>query len=72
MTKSGTNQFHGSLREENHLNQLDAMQFFTKQAYYNAVDAALGAGNTALAKSIHPGGKTHGAENQFAGTFGGP
>lgn len=72
MTKSGTNNFHGSLRETNHENQLDAMQFFTKQAYYNQVDAAMAAGNTALAKQIKPGGKTHGNENQFAGTFGGP
>jgi hypothetical protein len=72
MTKSGTNQYHGSLRETNHENQFDAMQFFTKQAYYNQVAAALAAGNPTLAKQIKPGGKTHGNENQFAGTLGGP
>jgi hypothetical protein len=72
MTKSGTNQFHGSLRETNHENQFDAMQFFTKQAYYRQVAAALAAGNPALARQVQPGGKTHGNENQFAGTLGGP
>ena len=73
MTRSGTNGFHGSLREGHHQYSWNALDFFTKQTYYNRIAAARAAGNIALADQIRSGPAiTPGRENQFAGAIGGP
>ena len=73
MTKSGTNQFHGALRETYDQASWAALDFFTKQAYYNRINAALAAGNTAMAKQIRSSpALTPFHHNQYAGTIGGP
>ncbi len=73
MTRSGTNQFHGALRESYDQASWAALDFFTKQTYYNRIAAAHASGNNALADQIasHPA-LTPFHHNQYAGTIGGP
>ncbi len=72
MTRSGTNQYHGSLRESHQQAAWRAVNFFTKQNYYNRIAAANAAGNKELADQIRSGPAiTPGRVNEFAGTFGG-
>ena len=52
MTNSGTNQFHGTLRETHEQYSWHAADLFTKQSYYNRIAQALAAGNTAQADAI--------------------
>jgi hypothetical protein len=73
MTRAGTNQFHGVLREGHHQYSWNALDFFAKQNYYNRIAAAKAAGNPALAEQIRASpALTPGRENQFAGAIGGP
>ncbi|MBS1822847.1 MAG: carboxypeptidase regulatory-like domain-containing protein [Acidobacteria bacterium] len=72
-TKSGTNDFHGSLSEQHWRNSWNAANFFVKLANNNAIAAAQAAGNTSLAdslkgKSLNPAGHS----NNYTGTIGGP
>ena len=73
MTRSGTNDFHGNLREGHHQYSWNALDFFTKQTYYNRIATANAAGDTAMANQIRSSPAiTPGRENQFAGAIGGP
>jgi hypothetical protein len=72
-TKSGANAIHGSATEQYFNSRWNAVAFFTKQARYQQIAAARGAGNAALANELEgrpmvPPGHTH----QFAGTISGP
>ncbi|HWB82710.1 MAG TPA: carboxypeptidase-like regulatory domain-containing protein [Bryobacteraceae bacterium] len=73
MTKNGTNQLHGMLRETHHQFQWDALDFFTKQTFFNRINQAVAAGNNTLADQLRAqGGQVQGRENTFAATLGGP
>ena len=73
MTRSGTNQWHGNLREDFQNNRWNALDFFTRQAFMTRIAQAEAAGNTATANSlIQQGGHQAGRVNQFAATLGGP
>jgi len=72
-TKAGTNDYHGTMRETFHDYKWDALDFFTKQAYDNEINAAVGAGNTAQAAALRKSSAlSPGRENNYAATFGGP
>jgi len=73
MTKAGTNNYHGDLTEQYWNNRWNGTRFFVKQAYYRSINAALAAGNLALADQIrstpsNPAGHC----NTYAATIGGP
>jgi hypothetical protein len=73
MTNSGTNQYHGALREEHLQSQWAAADLFAKQAYYNRINTALGQGNTAQADAIRNSSIIQpGRRNAWAATVGGP
>jgi hypothetical protein len=73
MTNSGTNKYHGALREEHLQSQWGAADLFAKQAYYTRINSALAAGNTALADSIRNSSIIQpGRRNAWAATIGGP
>jgi hypothetical protein len=73
MTNSGTNQFHGTLREEHLQSQWQAADLFAKQAYYTRINAALAAGNTTQAEAIRNSPIIQpGRRNAWVATLGGP
>jgi len=63
-TKSGTNQFHGSLFEQHYQQRWNATPHFTRLAYQDAVRA----GRVSKDTPEQPAGRS----NQFGGTIGGP
>ena len=72
-TKSGTNNLHGSATEQYWNTRWNAASFFVKQKYYQNIDAATAAGNSALASQLRsqpmqPGGHA----NDYGFTLGGP
>jgi Carboxypeptidase regulatory-like domain len=72
-TKSGTNTLHGSATEQYWNTHWNAASFFVKQKYFQNIDAANAAGNTALASQLRsqpmqPGGHA----NDYGFTLGGP
>lgn len=72
-TKSGTNTLHGSATEQYWNTRWNAASFFVKQKYFQNIDAANAAGNTALANQLasqpmQPGGHA----NDYGFTLGGP
>ena len=72
-TKSGTNSLHGSGTEQYWNTRWNAASFFVKQKYFQNIDAANAAGNTALASQLasrpmQPGGHA----NDYGFTLGGP
>jgi hypothetical protein len=72
-TKSGTNSLHGSATEQYWNTRWNAASFFVKQKYFQNIDAANAAGNTALASQLaaqpmQPGGHA----NDYGFTLGGP
>ena len=72
-TKSGTNSLHGSGTEQYWNTRWNAAPFFVKQKYFQNIDAANAAGNSALASQLRslpmqPGGHY----NDFGFTLGGP
>ena len=72
-TKTGTNQYHGTLRETFHDYKWNALDFFTKQAYDNEINAAAAAGNAAQVAALrHDSALSPGRENNYAATLGGP
>ena len=73
MTRSGTNQYHGAVRDTYDQASWSALDFFTKQAYYQRIASARAAGNTALADKIASSpALTPYHHNQYAATIGGP
>jgi hypothetical protein len=73
MTRAGTNDFHGTVRETHHQMRWDALDFFTKQSHFTQISAAVAAGKTDLANQLRAQpGQVPGRENTFAATIGGP
>jgi len=73
MTKAGTNQWHGALRETFQNYRWNALDFFTGKAYNQRITNAQAAGNTTLAQQlIDQGGHQPGRNNQFSVSLGGP
>ena len=73
MTKAGTNQWHGSVRDNYHNFRWNAMDFFSKQAFNTRIAQAVAKGDLAGADALRgQGGHQPGYAQQFSGTFGGP
>ena len=73
MTKSGTNQFHGSLTEQHWQQRWQATNFFTNQAYYRSIADAEAKGDFALANQIRSTPKqASGRSNNYTAAIGGP
>jgi hypothetical protein len=73
MTRSGTNQYHGSVTEQHWQQRWQATNFFTNQAYYRSIADALAKGDQALADKIRNTPKQDsGRSNNYAATIGGP
>jgi hypothetical protein len=73
MTRNGTNQFHGNVRETHHQFRWDALDFFTKKTFYTQIANYVAAGNTAAADALRAqGGQAPGRENYWAAALGGP
>lgn len=71
VTKSGTNKFHGSLREYNRSETFAANSFFANRAgRYTAQDQALSGGSLIAGDPKQP--RPHLVRNQFGGSLGGP
>lgn len=71
VTKSGTNQFHGSLREYNRIKEFTANGFFSnKQGRYSAADPLVAQGLATAGDLKSPRPKL--IRNQFGGNLGGP
>jgi hypothetical protein len=73
MSKAGTNQYHGALRELHSQGRWAAMGFFRRQEYYRRIAAAEASGNMALAAQLRDEpGQPSSRDNQWAATIGGP
>ncbi|HUA58690.1 MAG TPA: TonB-dependent receptor [Verrucomicrobiae bacterium] len=72
-TKSGNNQFHGVASENYWSQRWQGSNLFTKQQYYQKIDAANAAGNTALANSYAAQPiQASGHSNLYSFNVGGP
>lgn len=73
LSKSGTNQLHGSASNVHSQNRWNGTPFFTRKLYYQNIAAAEAAGDTARASALRAQDKqTSGRRNTFAATVGGP
>lgn len=73
VTKSGTNQFHGSLSYLHWQQRFNATPSFTKAAYFQRINAAEASGNTALAERLrNEPRQATGRSNTYGATIGGP
>ncbi|MBI4889772.1 MAG: carboxypeptidase regulatory-like domain-containing protein, partial [Acidobacteria bacterium] len=73
MTNSGTNQFHGVLREMHEQYKWRAADLFVKQGYYTRIAQAEAAGDKAAADAIRKTSPLQpGRENSYAASIGGP
>ncbi|HEX6126679.1 MAG TPA: TonB-dependent receptor [Pyrinomonadaceae bacterium] len=71
VTRSGTNQFHGSLREYNRSETFAANSFFANRAgVYTQEDELLSGGSLVAGTQKQP--RPHLVRNQFGGSLGGP
>jgi hypothetical protein len=71
VTKSGTNQFHGNVREYNRTERFAANSFFSNAAgVYSPQDQALSGGILVAGTQKQP--RPHLVRNQFGGSLGGP
>lgn len=73
ISKSGTNDYHGTATWQHWQRRFNGTPFFVKQQYYRSIAAAEAAGNTALANEIRSRDKQPtGRSNNWAATIGGP
>jgi hypothetical protein len=73
MTKSGTNDFHGTANWQYWNARWNGTPFFSNKTYYTNLYAAEAAGNASLVKSIEASGsQPPGHSHNYAGTIGGP
>ncbi|MBL8233114.1 MAG: TonB-dependent receptor, partial [Bryobacterales bacterium] len=73
MTRSGTNQYHGTATWQHWQQRWHATPFFTRQLYYQRIAAADAAGNSALANQLRNTDKQEpGRSNNWVLTMGGP
>lgn len=73
MSKAGTNQLHGTLRELHSQGRWASVGFFRRQAYYRNIAAAEAAGDKALADKLrNTPQQPPQTDNQWAATIGGP
>ena len=73
MTKSGSNQYHGSLTETYWNQQWQAAPFFVRQLYYTQIANAKAKGNLTLANQLASVPELpDGYEHNYAATIGGP
>jgi hypothetical protein len=73
ISKSGTNQPHGTATWQHWQQRWNGTAFFVKQLYYRNIAAAEAAGDKALADSLRSQDKQpSGRSNNYAATFGGP
>ncbi len=73
ISKSGSNQFHGSLAEMHVQKRWNAMTFFAGQLFDKQIAAAEAAGDRALAERLRNSPRQpSGRRNEWSGTLGGP
>jgi hypothetical protein len=73
MTKSGSNQTHGSLTWQHWQERWNGARFFVKQAYYRQIAAAEAAGDFARAEALRRQPMVaSGRSNNYGATIGGP
>ena len=73
MTKSGTNQYHGTMTEQHWQQRLNATPYFTRQLYFKRIQDAKNSGDLALAERLsNEPRQPSGRSNNWAATVGGP
>jgi hypothetical protein len=73
ISKSGTNNYHGTATWQHWQRRFNGTPFFVKQQYYRNIAAAEAAGNTTLANQLRSQDKQPtGRSNNWAATIGGP
>ena len=73
ISKSGKNEFHGTMTWQHWQQRWQGTPFFPKQNYYNRINAAEAAGNTALANQLRATDKQPtGRSNNWGVSGGGP
>jgi len=73
ISKSGSNEMHGTMTWQHWQQRWQGTSFFVKQQYYNRINAAEAAGNTALANQIRGTDKQPtGRSNNWGISGGGP
>jgi hypothetical protein len=73
MTKSGTNQYHGSVSDSHLEDRWNAMNFFSRQLYYRNIASLDAAGKHDEAEALRNGPKQpSGHKDHYAMTIGGP
>src|SRR5712692_9749479 len=73
MTKSGANQYHGTLTEQHWQQRWNGTPFFTNKLYWGRIKDAELRGDTALAQKLRSEPRQpSGHSNNYAGTIGGP
>ncbi len=73
MTKSGTNQYHGTLTESHWQQRWNGTPFFTNRLYWGRIKDAEARGDLELARRLRSQPRqSSGHSNNFAGTIGGP
>jgi hypothetical protein len=73
MTKSGTNQWHGTMTEQHWQQRLNATPYFTRQLYFKRIADAKAKGDLALANQLASQPRQpSGHSNNYAATIGGP